>query len=182
MKVGIFMANGLEEVECLTVVDLLRRAHIDVSMISIHETTLVKGAHNITIATDYTLNDINYDTLDGIILPGGMPGTLYLQENETVCNIVRQFCSDGRLIAAICAAPTVFGALGLLNGKKATCYPSMEDGLIGATVLTDPVAVDGNIITSRGVGTAIDFSLAIIKQLLDQKTADEIATQIVYHR
>ena len=180
MKIGIFMANGLEEVECLTTVDLLRRAGIEVFMISIHEKKSVNGAHNITIATDYLLNEIDYDTLNGVILPGGMPGTLHLQENETVCRIVRKFATSGKLIAAICAAPTVFGHLGLLEGKKATCYPSMEDGLLGATFTKDAVVTDGNIITSRGVGTAIDFSLAIIAYLLDTQTADKIAKQIVY--
>jgi len=180
MKIGIFMANGLEEVECLTTVDLLRRAGIEVFMISIQHEKFVTGAHSITIATDFLLNEPDYDTLDGIILPGGMPGTLYLQENEIVCHVVRKFASSGKLIAAICAAPTVFGHLGLLEGRTATCYPTMEDGLLGAVFTEDAVATDGNIITSRGVGTAIDFSLAIIAYLLDTQTADEIAKQIVY--
>ncbi len=180
MKIGIFMANGLEEVECLTAVDLLRRAGIDVKTISIHEKKSVTGAHNITIATDYLLNEMDFNTLDGVILPGGMPGTLYLQENETVCRIVCEFAVSGKLIAAICAAPTVFGHLGLLDGKRATCYPTMEDGLTGAVFTTESVAIDGNIITSRGVGTAIDFSLAIISYLIDEATAKKIAAQIVY--
>lgn len=180
MRVGVFLAQGFEEVEALTVVDLLRRSGMQVKSISIHESTMVEGAHGIKVEADNLFEEINDDDFDGIVLPGGMPGTLHLQEHAGVCEIVRKFFTKKKLIAAICAAPTVFGHLGLLQGKKATCYPNMEEGLTGASVCYEPVVVDENVITSRGVGTAIDFSAAIIQYLMDEKTAQSISQQIVY--
>ena len=182
MQIGMFMANGLEEVECLTVVDLLRRAGIEVTTFSIHDDRQITGAHHISILADQLLKEADLAAFDGIVLPGGMPGTLYLKENETVCRVTKDFADKAKLIAAICAAPTVFGALGLLQGKKATCYPGMENDLVGAHFKEDGVVVDGNIITSRGLGTAIDFSLAIITYLLGENTARELSNQIVYNK
>ncbi len=182
MQIGIFLANGFEEVEALTTVDLLRRGGIKVTTISITEEKMVLGAHSINVEADTVLEQIKGQVFDGLVLPGGMPGTLHLQHNETVCSMVREYCEEGKLIAAICAAPTVFGYLGLLEGKKATCYPTMEDGLVGAEWMKEPVVVDGNIITSRGVGTAIEFSAAIIQYLLKDDTARKVKEQIVYQQ
>ena len=182
MQIGIFLANGFEEVEALTTVDLLRRAGIEVTIISIHDEPLAEGAHSIKVATDVSIGQIDGMEFDGLVLPGGMPGTLHLQENETVCRMVKEYHAKGRLIASICAAPTVFGYLGLLEGKDATCYPGMEDGLVGANHKTDSVVEDGNIITSRGIGTAIDFSAAIIRYLLKDDTDKKLMEQIVYNK
>lgn len=180
MQIGIFLANGFEEVEALTTVDLLRRAGITVTMISIHEQRMVTGAHMISVEADAVLTEVGDMNFDGLVLPGGMPGTLNLQNHETVCAMVREYHAKGKMVAAICAAPTVFGYLGLLDGKKATCYPGMEDGLKNAIWCEDPVVTDGNIITSRGVGTAIDFSAAIIRYLLKDDTDLRVKQQIVY--
>ncbi|MBQ2706594.1 MAG: DJ-1/PfpI family protein [Agathobacter sp.] len=179
-KLGVFMADGCEEIEALTVVDLARRAGIEVAMISITGEKLVKGAHGINFQTDIPAEYMDFDMLDGIVLPGGMPGTLNLGANDYVQKIIAQFASEGKLVSAICAAPSVLGEAGLLKGKKATSYPGFEDKLIGAEICADAVVVDGNIITSRGMGTAIDFALAIIEYLVDKETADKLSAGIIY--
>ena len=129
------------------------------------------------------LSDIA-DEADMVILPGGMPGTTNLKESSEVRNMVQKYYDAGKYIAAICAAPTVFGDIGLLNGKKATCYPGLEAGLNGAMWPGEgeSVVVDGNIITSRGVGTAIDFALKLIEILIDEDKADSIGASVVYKR
>ena len=179
-KLGVFMADGCEEIEALTVVDLARRAGIEVAMISITGEKLVKGAHGINFQTDIPAEYMDFDMLDGIVLPGGMPGTLNLGANDYVQKIIAQFASEGKLVSAICAAPSVLGEAGLLKGKKATSYPGFEDKLIGAEICKEAVVVDGNIITSRGMGTAIDFALAIIEYLVDKETADKLSAGIIY--
>ena len=179
-KLGVFMANGCEEIEALTVVDLARRAGIEVAMISITGEKLVKGAHGIDFNTDIPAEYMDFDMLDGIVLPGGMPGTLNLGANEYVQKIIAQFASEGKLVSAICAAPSVLGEAGLLKGKRATSYPGFEEKLLGAEISTESVVVDGNIITSRGMGTAIDFALAIIEYMLDKETAEKLGKGIIY--
>lgn len=179
-KLGVFMADGCEEIEALTVVDLARRAGIEVAMISVTGKKEVKGAHGINFQTDIPAEYMDFDMLDGIVLPGGMPGTLNLGANDYVQKTIAEFASAGKLVAAICAAPSVLGEAGLLKGKKATSYPGFEEKLLGADVRTEAVAVDGNFITSRGMGTAIEFSLAIIEYLLDKKTADDLGKGIIY--
>ncbi len=179
---AIFFAEGFEEIEGLMVVDMLRRAGIGVDMVSISDSMQVTGSHQIAITVDKLLKDIVFEEYDLLVLPGGMPGTINLGECEVLCKEVIKACENGRMIAAICAAPTVFGKHGLLNGKKACCYPGMEDGLIGAEVNTNPVNVDGNIITSRGLGTALDFALAIIEKMQSKEAADELAKKVVYDR
>ena len=179
-KLGVFMADGCEEIEALTVVDLTRRAGIEVAMISITGEKVVKGAHGIDFFTDIPAEYMDFDMLDGIVLPGGMPGTLNLGANDYVQKIIAQFAKEGKLVSAICAAPSVLGEAGLLNGKKATSYPGFEEKLLGAQTCTDAVVVDGNVITSRGMGTAIDFALAIIEYMLDKETADKLGAGIIY--
>ncbi len=174
------MAEGCEEIEALTVVDIARRAGIEVAMISITGKKEVKGSHNITFQTDIPAEYMDFDMLDGIVLPGGMPGTLNLGANDYVQKTIADFASSGKLVAAICAAPSVLGEAGLLKGKKAASYPGFEDKLLGAEILTDQVAIDGNVITSRGMGTAIPFALAIVGYLLDEKTAEELQKSIIY--
>ena len=174
------MADGCEEIEALTVVDLARRAGIEVAMISITGKKEVTGSHNITFQTDIPAEFMNFDMLDGIVLPGGMPGTLNLGANEYVQKTIADFAKNGKLVAAICAAPSILGEAGLLEGKHAVCYPGFEAKLLGASTSTDAVAVDDNIITSRGMGTAIEFSLEIIAYLLDRQKADELAKGIIY--
>lgn len=174
------MADGCEEIEALTVVDIARRAGIEVAMISITGEKTVKGAHGIDFNTDIPAEFMDFEMLDGIVLPGGMPGTLNLGANKYVLQTIIDFNCKDKLVSAICAAPSVLGEAGLLKGKLATSYPGFEDKLIGAKTSTNPVVVDGNIITSRGMGTAIEFALEIVRYLLDDKNADELGKSIIW--
>ncbi len=182
-KAYILLADGFEEVEAFTPVDLMRRAGVEVVCASITDKKEVTGARKINALADITIDEVGDDG-DMLILPGGMPGTNYLKESSKVQALVRKYNETGKYLAAICAAPTVFGAMGLLSGKKATCYPGMEDGLTGAEWTGEDVnvAVDGRFITSRGVGTAIDFSLSLIEILVSKEKADNIANAVVYKR
>lgn len=179
-KLGVFMADGCEEIEALTVVDICRRAGIEVAMISISGEKLVKGAHGIDFQADIPVEFMDFDMLDGIVLPGGMPGTLNLGANKYVVQTIVDFNCKGKLVSAICAAPSVLGETGLLKGKKATSYPGFEEKLVGASISDDAIVVDENIITSRGMGTAIEFALAIVEYLLDKDTADKLGASIIY--
>ena len=174
------MADGCEEIEGLTVVDIVRRAGIDITTISISDKKEVAGAHGITFLADAKKDEVDFSALDGIVLPGGMPGTINLGADETVDKVIREFAAGGKLVAAICAAPSVLGQAGLLNGKHATSYPGFEPKLTGAVTSEDPVVQDGNVITSRGMGTAIAFALEIVSYFTDKKTADKLAESIIY--
>ena len=179
-KIGIFMADGCEEIEGLTVVDIMRRAKMEILMISITGKREVTSSHQVTFLTDALAAEVDYDTLDGIVLPGGMPGTLNLQADETVNKVIRQFAKEGRLVCAICAAPSVLGAAGILEGKCATCHPGFEEKLTGAKVEEKEVVVDGNVITSRGMGTAIPFALEIVRYFADDETVEQVRKGLVY--
>ena len=180
IKVSVLLADGFEEIEALTVVDLLRRAQIYVDTISIMEDYTVHGAHGINIQTEDLFEEVNFVESDMIVLPGGMPGTTNLNAHEGVRRVVKDFAAEGKPIAAICAAPTVFGALGLLKEKAACCYPGMEEQLNCKEAKFCSFVTDGNITTSRGVGTAIPFALELIRQLFGNEKASEIAESIVY--
>lgn len=179
-KVAIFMANGCEEIEGLTVVDILRRAKIDIDMVSINDTVRVDGSHGIAFDADIAIKDFDRTAYDALIIPGGLPGTTNLGANDTVVEALKSQAADGKLVAAVCAAPSVLGDNGILDGKKATSYPGWEEHLVGAECLEDAVVRDGNIITSRGMGTAIAFALAIVEYLADKETADKISDGIIY--
>lgn len=179
-KILVFMADGLEEVEALTSVDLLRRAGIDVDMASVSNGTVIHGAHGINIESDLPLKDAKISDYDGVLLPGGSPGFKNLAASNLVKTLTIEANDAGKLVSAICAAPTVLGGFGLLNGKKCCCYPGMEDGLTGGISCQDKVCLDGNIITSRGVGTAIDFALKIVEYFKGKEEADKLALAIVY--
>lgn len=180
IKVSVLFADGFEEVEALTVVDLLRRAQIYVGTASISDEYMVHGAHGINVQTEDLFEEVNFNDMDMVILPGGMPGTTHLKEHEGVRRVVTEFAESGKLVGAICAAPTVLSDLGLLKGRRITCYPGVEPDIQGAVLTKTPVAVDGNFITSQGVGTAIDFALEIITVLMGKEKALEIAESIVY--
>lgn len=179
-KIGIFMADGCEEIEGLTVVDIVRRAKMEIVMISITGKREVTSSHQVTFLTDALAAEVDYDTLDGIVLPGGMPGTLNLQADETVNKVIRQFAAEGKLVCAICAAPSVLGAAGILEGKCATCHPGFEEKLTGAKVEEKEVVVDGNVITSRGMGTAIPFAFEIVRYFSDDETVEQVRKGLVY--
>ncbi len=180
INVDVFLADGFEEIEALTVVDLLRRAQIFVGTVSITEDYMVHGSHGISVQAEDLFSEVDFKDVDAIVLPGGMPGTTNLKEHEGVRKVVSEFAGKGKLIGAICAAPTILSDLGLLKDKKATSYPGMKPEMKDVEYLEDPVVKDGTIVTSRGVGTAIDFSLELIRILVDQERADEIAESIVY--
>ncbi|MCI7131196.1 MAG: DJ-1/PfpI family protein [Lachnospiraceae bacterium] len=181
-RVGMLVANGYEEIEMLTVVDLLRRAGMVCDIISVTGERKVISSHRVTVEADLQFEEVDFNSYDALVIPGGMPGTINLGEHEGVCEQLKKAHADGKLIAAICAAPTVFGKLGLLEDKKAICYPGMEDQLTGAVVTCEPAVRDGNIITSRGMGTAIDFGLAILAYYEGEEAAASLAETIVYER
>ncbi len=179
-KALIFLAPGYEEVEMLTVVDMLRRAKIETNMVSITDSLSVTSSHNVTIQADILLDEADFDNAQILILPGGMPGTTNLRACEPLCTKLTEFNRLGKKLAAVCAAPTVLASLGLLEGKKATCYPTFADQLETGEYVKQPVVTDGNIITSRGMGTCIDFAAAIIEALADAATAEDVKKAIIY--
>lgn len=179
---AIFLADGFEEIEALTVVDLLRRAGIEIEMASIMGRKNVTGSHNICVEADMLLEDVDFDSIDMIILPGGQPGTRNLDNCQLLKDKISAFDKAGKMLAAICAAPTVYGKMGILSGKKACCYPGCEADLKGADVQTLEVTKDGNFITSRGMGTAIAFGLAIIEHFQGKEAAVDMGKKIVYNK
>ena len=181
-KVVVFLADGFEEVEGLTAVDLLRRAGAVVETVSVMGKLQIDGAHGIQVEADELFEKAFFDDAELLVLPGGMPGTKYLGDYKPLTDLVTDFYKKGGKVAAICAAPTVLASLGILNGKKATAYPSCMEGLAGAETSLESVVVDENVTTSRGLGTAIDFALSLIGQLLGEERADEIAESVVYSR
>lgn len=179
--VYVLLAEGFEEIEALTTVDLLRRAGVAVSMVGVTGTT-VSGAHGISVSTDCSIDAFDPDQAEMIVLPGGMPGTRNLYADDRVKRAVRDCVEKEKYVAAICAAPSVIlGGMGLLQGKKATCFPGMEDGMSGAIPLDRNCVVDGRIITGRAVGGALDFSCALIGALCGAQKAREIADEVVHH-
>lgn len=180
--VYVFMAEGFEEIEGLTVVDLLRRAGIDTHTVSIADDKRVKGAHKIIVEADMLFDEVDFDHAAMLVLPGGAPGTNNLESHEELLDAILDFHKKGKKIAAICAAPSILANLGILDGIQATGYPSYEDRIKakGVKFSYDQVVISDNIITSRGLGTAIPFSLAIISELMDKETSDKIKKAIVY--
>lgn len=181
-KVSVFLADGLEEIEGLTVVDILRRANVEVSMVSVTGSRQVRGAHGIGIMADETFEEADFSETGMLVLPGGLPGTTHLQEHEGLRELLLAFDREEKQIAAICAAPSVLGGLGLLRGKKACCYPSFEEKLDAAEVLYDPVVTDGHITTGRGMGAAIPFALRLTELLCGKETAEKIGKSILYEK
>lgn len=179
-KIAIFFAEGFEEIEALTVVDLCRRAGIDTTMVSVTEKDMVTGSHQIAVKMDAMFEKVEFADLDMLVLPGGMPGTKNLEAHAALMEQVDAFYEAGKLVAAICAAPSIFGHRGYLKGKNACCYPGFEVALEGAEVISDSVAASDNVITSRGMGCAIDFSLKIIEVLCGAEKAEELAKAIIY--
>ncbi len=179
-RVCVFFGTGFEEIEALTVVDLLRRQGIDTEMVSIMEDKTVEGSHKIPVVTDKKLEDVDFSKVDMLVLPGGLMGTKNLEECAPLMEQVDAFAAAGKAVCAICAAPTILGHRGLLKGKKAICYPGMEDQLTGADVTYEPAVRDGNIITGRGMGCSIAFGLSLIEYFADRKASEAMAEKVVY--
>lgn len=178
--VYLFLAEGFEEVEGLTVVDLLRRADMDIKMVSIEESLMVQSSHGVMVKADMKFEDVDFEHADMIVLPGGMPGTKHLLEHEGLKQKLLEFHREGKMLGAICAAPMVLGENGILEGKKAVCYPGFEEHLKGAEVGTWEAVQDGNVITSRGLGTAIEFGLTIVSHFKGTEKAEKIRKSIMY--
>lgn len=170
MKAYILLADGFEEVEALTTADVLKRAGIETVLTSVYGEEAVRGAHDIYVDTDDYFEDPDeyddgFSDADAVILPGGMPGTTNLKESAAVKGMLEAYLTAGKVVCAICAAPTVLGGYGMLDGKKATCFPGCESGLGGADFVGGPAVTDGNIITGKSMGCAVDFALAIVTKL-----------------
>lgn len=171
----VHLADGFEEVEALTIVDILRRANCDVQFVSITDDKLIRGAHDIYVQSDITYSEADYDQCEMIVLPGGLPGSTNLEAHSGLREHIKDFAKSGKRLAAICAAPMVLGTCGVLEGKRATIYPGMEEYLKGGTATGEDVTVDGNIITGKGPALAMDFALALAKELAGEAVADEVA-------
>jgi 4-methyl-5(b-hydroxyethyl)-thiazole monophosphate biosynthesis len=174
----VVFADGFEEIEAVTVVDLLRRAGVRVTILGL-DGIEVRGAHDVWVRADLMFGDFR-ESYDAVVLPGGGPGTARLAASKPLLELVRSANEQGKLCAAICAAPTVLAKAGILNNKKAACYPGCEDKMAVAVTVEDAVAVDGNIITSRSAGTAIPFALELISALMDEKTEESVREAILY--
>lgn len=175
----VFFADGFEEIEALTTIDVLRRAEMDVQMISVTDNELVTGAHGVSVLTDAMLDGYDLDPAEMLVLPGGMPGAATLSEHEGLRKLILEYTEEGKPIAAICAAPMVLGKMGLLEGKKVTCYPGFEEFLEGAEVTGAMVEVDGNLITGRGPGAAMGFALAIVEFFRGEGKVQELKKAMI---
>ena len=179
-KIAIFLAEGYEEIEALTVADICRRCGLDVRLVSVTEERWVRSSHNVNVEADLCFSQADFGEYDMLVLPGGMPGTRNLEAHEGLMRQVDAFHAAGKYIAAICAAPSIFGHRGILKGRKACSYPGFESHLEGVEVTAGPVEVSNHVITSRGMGTAIDFALVIAGIFCGRDKAEEMARAVVY--
>jgi len=172
----IAVADGVEDLECVTLIDVLRRAEIEVVVASIEGRRMITCARGTRLTADTMLVDVLAQEFDLVVLPGGMPGALRLAEHEPLAERVREQAKAGRLFAGICAAPAVaLQQYGVLKQRRLTCYPSFSDRLSGCTFVDEPVVVDGNCITSQGPGTALEFALTLVEQLRGKGTRKQVA-------
>lgn len=176
--IAILLADGFEEIEALTPLDILRRAGLDVKTVAIGSKIAI-GSHGISVICDVSASEVNLSELTMVVLPGGMPGSLNLDASEHTAKMIDAVLENGGRLAAICAAPLVLGRRGLLDGKSAVCYPGFEDELKGATIAETPVVTDGNITTAKGMGVATEFSLELVRVILGEKKAQEISDAIM---
>lgn len=176
--VYVILANGFEEVEAITPIDILRRAGVEVETAALEGRTAV-GAHNIPVTADISIDDIDAEKMDLLMLPGG-GGHVLLDKSEKVEKLINYALENNKYIAAICAAPSILGKRGILAGKKATCFPGFEQYLIDAEVVPDKAVVDGKIITGKGAGAASEFGFAITELLKDKATADALKKTMQY--
>lgn len=178
-KIAVHMADGFEEIEAISIIDVLRRADLDVIVTSVTGKLEVTGAHQLKILADKLFEQVNYDEVIMIVLPGGMPGASNLDAHEGLKAQIVKFNNENKPLAAICAAPLVYGNLGIMEGKQAVCYPGFEKYLKGAQMLNSPVAESGNVITGRGPGAAIQFALKLVEKLVSADKAELLASQML---
>jgi 4-methyl-5(b-hydroxyethyl)-thiazole monophosphate biosynthesis len=178
-RIAVYLADGFEEIEAVSIIDVLRRADLDVVVVSVTGKTEVTGAHQLKVVADALFENVKFNEIDMIVLPGGMPGASNLDAHPGLKELIMKFNSENKPLAAICAAPLVYGNLGILMGKQAVCYPGFEKYLKGAEILSVPVAVSGNVITGRGVGVALKFALKIVEKMVSVEKAEWLAKQIL---
>lgn len=181
-RTALLLAEGFEEVEALTPVDVLRRAGVECVTVSLRAEKLVPSSRSIPVLADRSWDEADFEEMDGLILPGGLAGTARLSEDPRVEAMLQRFASAGKLTAAICAAPTVLAKAGLLEGRKTVCYPGLEDRMQGAVMCYEPVMRDGTVITGRGMGASLPFALALVEYFCGAEAADALAEKIVYKR
>ena len=176
--VYVLLVDGFEEIEALEPVDIMRRAGIDVKTVGVFDKNIT-GSHGITVLADINITDISTDSMEALVLPGG-PGYELLDASDAVHSLIDSAYSLGIYIASICAAPSVIGKKGLLEGKKATCFPGFEDMLYGSLITGEKVTIDGQFITARGAGAAADFGFALVKLLRDEESAEKLRKVMQY--
>lgn len=179
-EICVFLAEGFEECEALLVVDILRRGGVKTTTFSVTENQYVTSSHNVTVKADKTVLEFDPTQFDGLFLPGGMPGTVNLSQSSLVIDTAKQYYDQNKIIAAICAAPSILGQLGFLNGKEATSFPAFEDKLEGAIVQQTEFVQAENILTGRGLGAAIPFGLQLLKMIEGEETSQKIRNAICY--
>jgi len=180
-KVYVFMADGFEDVEAMIPVDVLRRGGLNVVTVSVSDTQLVESAHGVQMMADVLFDNCNFNDADLLLLPGGMPGAKNLVDHKGLCQLLIDQVAAGRRVAAICAAPAVvLGQLGLLKGRRATCYPGFEQYLGDVFYTGELFTVDGNITTGEGPAAAFPFAYSLLTQLTDRKTASQVAVGMRY--
>ncbi|MCE4564652.1 DJ-1/PfpI family protein [Maribellus sp. CM-23] len=178
-NIAVHLAEGFEEIEAISIIDVLRRASLKVTVVSVTGDLAVTGAHQIQVTADKLFEDVDYSEIEMLVLPGGMPGSANLKAHGGLREQILNFNDNEKPLGAICAAPMVFGNLGLLNNKKATCYPGFEEELHGAIITGNDVEQTGNIITGKGAGVAIEFALKIVETLKGKELADELKKKMI---
>lgn len=178
----LFLANGFEETEAVSIIDILRRTQIPVTTVSVTGKKEVTGAHRITVEADVLFEGTDFTEANVLILPGGMPGTKHLSENKKLLALIERHAATGGTVAAICAAPSILGDMGLLDGKRATCYPGFESHLEKADFTGSPLEIDENFITANGPASAILFGLAIAEKAAGKNSADITAEAMLVTR
>lgn len=174
----MFFAQGFEEVEAIAALDVIRRAGIEIKSVGVGSKTVI-GSHSIPVVCDLSAEEItSFEGIDGVVLPGGMPGTLNLFESDTVHKAVDYCFENNRLLCAICAAPLILGRKNILNGKQAVCFPGFEEELIGAEISNNFVCISDNVITAKGMGSAVNFGLAIVSYFKGQAFSDNLKASL----
>lgn len=177
--VYVFLADGFEEIEALAPVDILRRGGVETLTVGVGKKT-VKGSHGIPVLCDLSAEEINPHKIEAVVLPGGMPGTINLENSDVVKSAVEYACENKKIIGAICAAPSILGKMGVLNGKRATCFPGFEKYLSGAVFCDEAVVRDDKVITSRGAGAALDFGFCLLSALKGDAEAEKLSRDMKY--
>lgn len=178
-NIAVHLAEGFEEIEAISIIDVLRRADFDINIVSVSGGIVVTGSHSIKVLADTLFENVDYSKIDMIVLPGGMPGSENLKAHSGLREQILNFNDSNKPLGAICAAPMVLGNLGLLKGKNATCYPGFEDELHGAIITGNNVEAVDNIITGKGAGVAIDFALKIVEVHKGREAAKQLAEKMI---